>query len=47
MKDQRHRARKLYHEQLATVADKKREAILRDLTTQREESDMLERTKHE
>lgn len=46
-RDQRQRARTLYQEQLAMVADKKRAAILRDLTTQREESDMLERIKQE
>ena len=45
MKDQRERARELYQDQLTMVADKKRAAILRDLTTQREESEMLERTK--
>ena len=45
--EERERARKLYHEQLAMVADKKRAAILHDLTTQREESEMLEKVKNE
>ena len=47
MHEERQRARKLYHEQLAMVADKKRAAILHDLTTQREESEMLEKIKNE
>lgn len=47
MKEKREQARKLYHEQLAMVADKKRAAILSDLTSQREESAMLDKIKKE
>lgn len=47
LKERRERARKLYHEQMAVVADKKRVAMLRDLTAQRDESEMLERMKQE
>ena len=47
LQKQRERARKLYHEQLAMVANKKRAAILNDLTAQREESEMLEKIKKE
>ncbi|CAB3978852.1 Hypothetical predicted protein [Paramuricea clavata] len=47
LNEERERARKLYHEQLAMVADKKRAAILHDLTAQREESEMLEKIKRE
>lgn len=47
LENQRRRARKLYHEQLDMVSQKKREAILNDLRNQKEEVDMLERTKKE
>ncbi|KAK3699308.1 hypothetical protein QZH41_018418 [Actinostola sp. cb2023] len=45
LEEQRRRARRLYHEQLDMVSQKKRKAILNDLHSQKEEADMLERTK--
>jgi len=45
--DRKRRANQLYQEQLEMVAQKKRDAILKDLKNQREESDMLERTRRE
>lgn len=41
------RAHQLYQEQLEMVAQRKRQAILKDLRNQKEESDMLERTRRE
>ncbi|XP_015759118.1 PREDICTED: coiled-coil domain-containing protein 81-like [Acropora digitifera] len=41
------RAQQLYQEQLEMVAQRKRDAILRDLRNQKEESDMLERTRRD
>lgn len=41
------RAQQLYQEQLEMVAQRKRDAILKDLRNQKEESDMLERTRRE
>lgn len=41
------RAHQLYQEQLEMVAQRKRDAILSDLRNQKEESDMLERTRRE
>lgn len=41
------RAHQLYQEQLEMVAQRKREAILRDLRSQKEESNMLERTRRD
>ena len=41
------RAHHLYQEQLEMVAQRKRDAILKDLRNQKEESDMLERTRRE
>ena len=41
------RAHQLYQDQLEMVAQRKREAILKDLRNQKEESDMLERTRRE
>ena len=45
--DRKRRAHQLYQEQLEMIAQKKRDAILKDLQNQREESDMLERTRRE
>lgn len=47
MADRRQRAYELFREQQDLVAQKKREAILRRLMEQREEEDVLERTKKE
>lgn len=47
MADRRRRAYELFREQQDLVAQKKREAILRRLMEQREEEDVLERTKKE
>lgn len=47
MSEQRQLARQLYHDQLAMVAEKKRAAMLHDLTAQREESEMIEKIKKE
>lgn len=47
MTDRRQRAYELFREQQDLVAQKKREAILRRLMEQREEEDVLERTKKE
>lgn len=41
------RAQQLYQEQLEMVAQRKRDAILKDLRNQKEESDMLERTRRD
>jgi len=41
------RAHHLYQEQLEMVAQRKRDAILKDLRNQKEESDMLERTRRD
>ncbi|PFX34631.1 Coiled-coil domain-containing protein 81 [Stylophora pistillata] len=41
------RAHQLYQEQLEMVAQRKRDAILKDLRNQKEESDMLERTRRD
>lgn len=41
------RAHQLYQEQLEMVAQRKRDAILSDLRNQKEESDMLERTRRD
>lgn len=41
------RAHNLYQEQLEMVAQRKRDAILKDLRNQKEESDMLERTRRD
>ena len=41
------RAQQLYQEQLEMVAQRKRDAILKDLRNQKDESDMLERTRRE
>ncbi|XP_028409900.1 coiled-coil domain-containing protein 81-like [Dendronephthya gigantea] len=46
-REKRERARKLYHDQLAMVADRKRAAILHDITAQSEESEMLDKIKKE
>ncbi|XP_002732454.1 coiled-coil domain-containing protein 81-like [Saccoglossus kowalevskii] len=45
--DQRRRAHEIYQEQLDTVANKKKDQILRHLRSQREEVDMLERTRRD
>lgn len=45
--DRKKRAQQLYQEQLEMVAQRKRDAILKDLQNQKEESDMLERTRRE
>lgn len=45
--EQRERARALYRNQIDMVADKKKEMILKHLTRQKEEIEMLKRTKHE
>lgn len=45
--DRKIRAHQLYQEQLEMVAQRKRDAILKDLRNQKEESDMLERTRRE
>ena len=47
MADRRRRAYELFREQQDLVAQRKREAILRRLMEQREEEDVLERTKKE
>lgn len=41
------RAQQLYQEQLEMVAQRKRDGILKDLRNQKEESDMLERTRRD
>ncbi|XP_078617669.1 coiled-coil domain-containing protein 81-like isoform X5 [Branchiostoma floridae x Branchiostoma japonicum] len=45
--EQRRRAQHLYKEQLDAVAQRKREAILKHLTEQKEEGDMLARTRQD
>ncbi|XP_035686409.1 coiled-coil domain-containing protein 81-like isoform X4 [Branchiostoma floridae] len=45
--EQRRRAQNLYKEQLDAVAQRKREAILKHLTEQKEEGDMLARTRQD
>lgn len=45
--DRKKRAHQLYQEQLEMVAQRKRDAILKDLQNQKEESDMLERTRRD
>ena len=47
MAEHRRRAHELYKEQLNTVESRKRDAILKRLTDQQEEEDMLQRTKKE
>ena len=47
MAEQRRRAHELYRDQLSTVEQRKRDAILRRLTEQKEEEDMLSKTKKE
>ena len=47
LEEKNRRARKLYLDQLDMVAQKKRQAILSDLKNQKEESEMLERTRRE
>ena len=47
LEERRTRAKKLYQEQIEMVANKKRGAILSDLKNQKEESDMLDRTRRE
>ena len=47
MADRRRHAHELYKNQLSTVEQRKRDAILRRLAEQREEETMLSRTKHE
>ena len=47
MAERRRRAHDLYKEQVQTVEQRKREAILRRLTDQRNEEKMLQRTKNE
>ena len=47
MIEKRSRARKLFEDQLGAAAEKKRNAILNDLRTQKEESLMLTRAKTE
>ncbi|XP_070568959.1 coiled-coil domain-containing protein 81-like [Ptychodera flava] len=45
--DQRRRAHELYQEQLETVAQRKRDKILRHLKQQRDEAEMLDRTRRD
>ena len=45
--ERKSRAHQLYQEQLEMVAQRKRDSILKDLRNQKEESDMLERTRRE
>ena len=45
MAEKRQRAHTLYQEQLATVEQRKRQAILRQLDEQKDEDAMLKRTK--
>ena len=47
MMERRKHAYDMYQDQLTTVEQRKREAILRRLQDQREEEDMLKRTKDE
>ena len=47
MPERRHRAHDLYKEQLHTVEQRKRDAILRRLADQKDEEKMLQRTKDE
>ncbi len=47
LQERRRIAHGLYKEQVATVEQKKREAILKRLNDQKEEESMLQRTKQE
>ena len=47
MADRRNRAHELYKEQLRTVEQRKREAILKKLQEQKEEEQMLSHTRDE
>jgi hypothetical protein len=47
LNDKRRIAHELYKDQLEVVAQRKRGAILKQLSEQKEEEDVLKRTKHE